>query len=569
MKKLFLIIIIGFLIGMIAYSEETEMNLYINQVPIELTQPVLNINGQFFIPMEESFNNLGAQVVIDETISTYYLNTYVKIDVENNYYAINGKKYKHEFEFRYDTLYVPLKLLKTAFDLTTENVVNQEIFLKANNIIQYKNYNSIPYRSISFEDDGARFSIPLDWNKLNDSTYGYDSNYGRISANFSTRQLNDNIDINVVMDTFLEHLTMTYQDRFTLIDSDQKIYNYLTSNVLYLESNVNDIDIKELVHFIPSDDKIYIMHFKYPEYISESFILQVFENVMNTFYIDESSFDSNAEHYMEFKAARDYQLTLSSIAYSNMTVDNEFELEGYFNTDEVIDSLTITVSKGEEKLAFYVPVENNSFKTQVYIPFGLGKHNIIIGITPEEQKITFDGNGQLFIEEELLLRYSVVNLNKKSTKYVIPTKMVQSNDRYIKSMSNLLTRKYHTDYSKAKAIFDFIQSDIEVMQINDTNFSARDVYEQFKGTEEEILFYLTALLRAQDIPTRLLEGKSLYSTHQWVECHLNGSWIIVDPFGDSTRFDNESNMVLELKGGFNNSNAFYRNRYSTITILEH
>ncbi|MCH4889368.1 hypothetical protein EZV73_17350 [Acidaminobacter sp. JC074] len=569
MKKLCLIIIIGLLIGMTAYSEESQMNLYINQIPIDLESPVLNVNGQFFIPLEEAFSTLGAQVIKDKTISTYYLNTFVKIDVQNNYYAINGKKYNHEFEVRNDVIYAPLKLLKTAFDLTTQEISDQEIYLKANDIIQYKNYNSIPYRSVAFEDDGARFSIPLDWNKLDDTTYGYDSNYGRISANFSTRQLNENIDINVIMDTFIEHLTMTYQDRFAVIDTDQKIYNYLTSNVLYLESNVNDIDIKELVHFIPSEDKVYIMHFKYPEYISESFILQVFENVMNTFYIDESSFDSNSEHYMEFKAARDYQLTLSSVAYSNMTVDNQVELEGYFNTEEVIESLTISVSKGDEKLSFYVPVENNSFKTPIYIPFGLGKHNIKIAITPEEQKVAFDGSGQILNEEELLLRYSVVNLNKKSTKYVIPTRLVQSNDRYIRSMSNLLTRKYHTDYSKAKAIYDFIQTDIEVLTINEVNFSARDVYEQFKGTEEEILYYFTALLRAQNIPTRILEGQTLYNSHQWIECHLNGSWITIDPFGDKTLVDNELNPTLELLPGFNKSSGLYKNKYSNITILEH
>lgn len=571
MKKICIIVIICLLSGMIAYSEETEMNLYINQIPIELNHPVLNINGEIMVPMIETFETLGAQIFIDEQISTYYLNTFVKINVNNNYYSINGKKYSYDnFTYRNERLYIPLKLLSLSFDFTTEDITENQIYLKANNIIQYKSYNSIPYRSVAFEEEGARFSIPLDWGKLDEFTYGYDSNYGRISANFSTRTLNDNIDLNLIMDTYSEHLTMMYKDRITFGLSDQRIYNYLTSNVLYIETDVNEIIMKQVIHFVPTDEKVYIIHFGYPTNISEPFILQVFENIMNTFYIDESSFDHHSEHYMEFKAARDYQLTLSSKAYSNMTVHNQFELEGYFNTEEVISSLIITVSRDDEKLEFYVPVENNSFKTPIYVPFGLGKHNITIGITPEEQKVTFDSNGPVYTtEEKLLLRYSVVNLEKKSNRYTIPTKLIQSNNRFINSMSNLLTRKYHTDYSKAKAIYNFIQEDIEVLAINEVNFSALDVYEQFKGTKEEITLYLTALLRAQNIPSRIVEGSNAYSTHQWVEAYLNGEWIIIDPFGDEIVIDDGLTPSNIISAGFNASKTLYRKLYISIVVLEH
>lgn len=571
MKKLCIILIIVLLSGMIAYSEETEMNLYINQIPFELNQPILNIDGEVMVPMIETFEALGAEVIADEQISTYYLNTFVRVNLDSRYYSINGKKYYFDrFQYRNDRLYVPLKLLKLAFDFTTESITENQVFLKANNIIQYKSYNSIPYRSVAFENEGARFSIPLDWGKLNESTYGYDSNYGRISANFSTRTLNDNIDLNLIMDTYSEHLIMMYKDRITFGRVDQKIYNYLTSNVLYIETDVNDIIMKQVIHFVPTDEKVYIMHFNYPSNISESFILQVFENIMNTFYIDESSFDHHSEHYMEFKAARDYQLTLSSEAYSNMTVNNQFVLEGYFNTEEVISSLTITVSKEDEQLEFYVPVENNSFETPIYIPFGLGKHNIKIAITPEEQKVTFDDNGPIFkTEEKLLLRYSVVNLEKESIRYKIPTKWVQSNNRFIQSMSNLLTRKYHTDYSKAKVIYNFIREDIEVLPVNEINFSALDVYEQFKGTKHEIILYFTALLRAQNIPARIVEGYSPYSSHRFVEAYLNGEWIIIDLFGDEIIIDDESNLSTLVPAGFNASKSLYKNVYTAIVILEH
>jgi len=573
MKKICILLIICliFSLGFTVFSEDTVVNLYINQNPVELSQPALIINDNIMVPMINTFEALGAQVFENDVITAYYLNTYVKVDVNNNNYSINGKKYTfNQFETRNNALYVPLNLLNLAFDFTIESIENNQVNLNANTIIQYKNYNDIPYKSISFDDVGVRFKIPLDWNILDEFTHGYDSNYGRISANFSSRALNDNIDLDLIMDTYKEHRIMEYKEKVTFSKSDKKIYNYLTSNVLYFTTNVNDIVTKHVIHFVSADNQVHILAFRYPSNISEKFILQVFENIMHTFYIDGSSFDKSSEHYLEFQAARKYHLKISSKAYSNMTVNEVFPLEGYFNSDEKIESLTITVSRGDEKLEFAVPVENNAFMTNIYTPFGLGKHDIKIAITPKEEKVTFDNSVPIEApSEQLLLQYSVVNLSKYDIQYTIPTKMVQSNDRDIKSMSKLLTRKFHTDYSKARAIYDFIYEDIEILESNDVIFSAREVYEQYRGTEKEVALYLTALLRAQDIPARIIEGNNAYVTHHWVEAYLNDEWIIIDPFGDSVLIELELDTMIILPPGFNASKATYKNRYPEKIILEH
>jgi transglutaminase-like putative cysteine protease len=147
--------------------------------------------------------------------------------------------------------------------------------------------------------------------------------------------------------------------------------------------------------------------------------------------------------------------------------------------------------------------------------------------------------------------------------------MVQTNDRDLRSMSKLLTRKFHTDYSKARAIYDFINGDIDILSSNETNFSARDVYEQFQGTKKEVALYTAALLRAQDIPARIIEGRNPYVTHYWIEAHLNAEWIIIDPFGDSVLIESEFGTMLELPANFNASKTIYKNRYPTKVILEH
>ena len=138
-----------------------------------------------------------------------------------------------------------------------------------------------------------------------------------------------------------------------------------------------------------------------------------------------------------------------------MTLERYFTLDGYLNTEENIESLTVTVSRGEKKLQFFIPVTNNSFNDKVYTPFGLGKHNIKIKVSKAEEKVTFDEAKKVTpnqstttldsdLSDDLLLQFSVVNLSKDNIRYKIPTKYVQSEDEYLKSMSMQLSYKFHT-----------------------------------------------------------------------------------------------------------------------------
>lgn len=574
-KSILLVIVLLLLAGLTAFSEDENMTLYIDQTSVDLNLPVLKIDDQIMVPAVSLFTSLGAQVYESDIITSYYLNTFVKIDEENNYYAINGKKYLFDkpMTYRDSALYVPLELLLKAFDLTIDYEEQNQLHLNANTVIQYRNYDAIQYKQISFEEDAVRFSVPLDWGQLDDHTYGYDSSYGRISVNFSSRMLNDNIDLKLIMDTYEEHLLMKYTNDVSFADSKQLFYNYLTSNVLYIDLDVNEILSKQVVHFVESENQIYIIEFSYPTQISQSYILEVINNIMDSFYIDSISFDADSEHYIETMSSLNLNLELTSKLYSNMTVEDAFLLEGYLNTETKIESLTVTISRKNQSLDFFVPVENNSFHTYVYTPFGLGKHNVRIAISSAEEKVIFvpSSDNTMRAKAELdLLRFSVVNLSDQVIKYSIPTKNVQSNDELIVSMSNLLSYGHHTNYSKARSMYDFIQSEITILPIHDVIYTAKDVYEVYEGTKKEAAFYLTALLRAQNIPARILEGRSDFNNHVWIEAFLNGSWLILDPVGDTTY--NEiltSELVTELKPSFNGRRSEYNERYNIITILEY
>lgn len=572
-KKLFLLIIVFILLVSFAYSEESIVSLYIDDIQLNIDLPVIKIDDQIMIPMAETFSHLGAHIHYGDILTSYYLNTFVKVDT-NLEISINGNIIKNKAPafYRDEQLYIPIEVLTRAFDFTIREEKDQSIYLEANSIIQYKHYENIHYKEISFEKEAIRLAVPMFWKEVNDYSYGYDSSYGETTVELSTRSLNDNIDIDYIMDTYKEHLMMAYEEQVLLNQEEQKIYNYLTSNVLYIDLDVNGSIRKRVVHFIESDDLIYIIEFNYPNELSEPYMLATFNNIMNAFYIDHSSFDSNKEHYIEFLPAREYQMNITNSLYSNMTVEDEFYIEGYFNTDKIVEALLVSVSREDNTLEFYIPVENNAFYARIYTPFGLGKHDIKIAISAEEEKVIFDPSNPIEFQTDdiSLLQLSVVNLSKENNRYVIPTKYVESNHSQIISMSNLLTRKYQTYYSKAKAIYDFIVKEVEVLSKNEINYTAIDVYENFRGTEKEIAFYLTALLRAQNIPSKIIEGENEYSSHIWVEAYLNGTWLILDSIGDNNYYEDITTEISDiLPASFNPDSRIYKARYNSLKNLDY
>ena len=96
------------------------------------------------------------------------------------------------------------------------------------------------------------------------------------------------------------------------------------------------------------------------------------------------------------------------------------------------------------------------------------------------------------------------------------------------------------------------------------------MYIESAGTKKEISLLLTALLRSQDIPARIIDGQNEYVKHYWTEAFLNGDWIIIDPVGDNAMFEDISTtQVSTLSHNFNASKAKYSFRYPKQTVLEY
>jgi len=576
MKKVVIIIAILCLALVAGYSFSSQeiWTIKINQTELKTSSPVLNIDGVIYLPLESSFKTLGAQVHMDETITAYHLNSFLKIDMLKMTYSINGKTFKFKSDpfYKDGILYVPVKLLTLAFDLVEEAREDETLYLKANTGIQYKFFENMQYKQVSFDEEGIRFSIPLDWQEFESNQFGYDSRFGRTEVEYTAVALNPNINLDVVMRTYEDQLFFEYPTNIKEIYRTEVSYNHLTNTVLYMQIDVNDTLYKKRVHFIPFQDYIYILDYQYPQGISDVYINRVILNMMNSFHVDSITYDPSDEHYIETHRSLKAKMSLDSQVFANMTVENKFNFTGSFDTEEVIDSLTIQVSRGQDLLEFYVDVKDNHFSTWIYTPFGLGKHNIAITITKADEKVVFDhlGNEDGRSTKDDLLYVSVVNVSNTPQRYLIPTKMVQSQHEYMTSMSQLLTYKNNTSYSKARSIYDFISSSITILDVNTTNYTAVDVYLEYEGTTLETLFYTTALLRAQNIPARIISGSNNYAQHYWIEANINGSWAIIDPAGDQVYTDLITDeVILSFPPTFQGSRDVYDTKYPFQIITDY
>lgn len=143
-----------------------------------------------------------------------------------------------------------------------------------------------------------------------------------------------------------------------------------------------------------------------------------------------------------------------------------------------------------------------------------------------------------------------LKLEKDLSKYQIylqPLDKIESDNSLIVSKAKELTRTLFDDYSKAKAIFEFVNYNM-VYDTSDTysNKGALSALTSGRGVCMDYAALFVALCRAVSIPARVVEGYRLKgdfenikenewkdiksSRHAWAEYYLEGyGWIPVEP----------------------------------------
>jgi hypothetical protein len=138
--------------------------------------------------------------------------------------------------------------------------------------------------------------------------------------------------------------------------------------------------------------------------------------------------------------------------------------------------------------------------------------------------------------------YTVVLFNsyKKGDslrKYLAATKNAPKNDVYIVKLANKVTKGETTVLGKAKAIFDWIKTNIKYSRYSNTKSGGKKTIKLKKGNCVDTSHALVTLLRASGIPARYLNGRCSFTkgdlkgvtvSHVWVQVLVGKKWMVAD-----------------------------------------
>ena len=124
---------------------------------------------------------------------------------------------------------------------------------------------------------------------------------------------------------------------------------------------------------------------------------------------------------------------------------------------------------------------------------------------------------------------------------LLPSSTVQSRDATIRRLARAIAGPRTSAEDKVQAVLGWLDSNISKEAVD--TFSALDVLYAKRGECQGHAYLYTALMRALDVPTRVVNGL-VYSPeyqgflyHTWAESLVAGAWRAVDPTFNQSRAD--------------------------------
>ena len=183
------------------------------------------------------------------------------------------------------------------------------------------------------------------------------------------------------------------------------------------------------------------------------------------------------------------------------------------------DRYTYTLSSGEKKESF--PLQMDNGKYDVYVLEHVSG-NSYKRVESGEVTLKLKSSNTVFLN-------SIQNVNwTKESKAVIKAKE--------------LTKSMKTDEEKVKAIYNFVYKTIKYdskLAANVSNDYLPDIDRTLHLKKDICYGYASlfaAMLRSQQIPTKIIMGESSYVKvyHAWNEVYLKGKWVIIDTTVDAS-----------------------------------
>lgn len=575
--KLYMILVLGLMVfwgssaafaGTLSPSmggEIENVNVFLSDGESPFTHSAFIINGEIMVPARSFFDTIGAQVYWFEDsreFVSYKDNTFSKFKVGSDFAMINGRPVALPVQILIISkeVFVPLNTLTATYDLNySYDKPKRTVSMNyRDDVPQYREIGFYHYKRVRVADFGISFYMPEFWEPIDDqiTTYGFVTEYEHYLLNVKLLPLDENFTSAILLGNLIENLQYEYGDALSITGSKNiQAGDYRATSLYYSLVNGNEVTHQILYVFF-QNNIAYVFTATYTDVNDVIESREIFDTVISTFEINRLSINTINEHYVEFDSFFEYDLHLNTNLYSNLQVENQFRFNGVLDPKDKVRGFYISVSKDSDRTDYYVPVVSNTFDAMIYTPFGLGKHNIrvfldeisdlesVINITESletELNLSLDN----FIDFALLgnrnvntgkplMHFSVINISSDTIKNLLPSEFIDFDRPEIYALTTRLTFNLTSEYAKARTIYEWIY---ENYTLSDKTFeggflSLYELIETTTANEVEICMLYAGLLRANDIPARIVRGSFEDVSDYWVEIFINGKWLIADIASD-------------------------------------
>ncbi len=463
------------------------------------------LHGEIMIPVNEFFKKLNINVNFDSSYNqliVYNNNIFIKLTQNNFYATVNGKKNKMPVPafFYKGELMASAEFLLKALEIEHE-IIDNTIYLnhldKTEEIRQHKGIN---YKKFILKNYNTSIFLPetFHYNNAKQQFYTID-HFNEPSLEILPLQnwkIND--DITPVI---------TLHDEYSLYEYQDKRKNTAENGNIHRVSDyrLNGIDCVFRFHNVSSDIQSYII-----------------SSIKKNIHLP----NRKLEHYYEFPAFAKSEMNIQTNLYSNILVKNAIAITGTAKGERLV----ITVQKDNEEFEYTIPIKEEEFQGKLFLPFGIGKHNITIRLSNEKEDIP-------------VLIFSALNTDNTKINNLVPTSYLDYEHPIISEALSSMGYRGTNQKITAKTIYYWI------LQNYTLNFETSEIRKlstlvEAKGAAnpKEICILYTGLLRATGIPARIATNRE--AKEIWVEAYLNGKWM-------------HMGIISDFKTG--NPNHFYQN----------
>ncbi|MEF2247584.1 MULTISPECIES: transglutaminase-like domain-containing protein [unclassified Paenibacillus] len=212
------------------------------------------------------------------------------------------------------------------------------------------------------------------------------------------------------------------------------------------------------------------------------------------------------------------------------------------------------------------PVQKN-IKTKLMIVKGNDRYTYTLSGSKKKESFPLQmGNGKYIV---YVLEHVSGNSYKRVANKEVTLKLKSSNAVFLNSIQNIywtsesaavikakeLTKNMNTNEEKVRAIYNFVYKTIKYdskLAADVSNDYLPDIDRTLKLKKDICYGYASlfaAMLRSQQIPTKLVMGESSYVKvyHAWNEVYLNGKWVIIDTTVDASllKVNKKASMIKD------------------------